>query len=258
MSFSTWLRNRTSKRPADHPAASRRAAWFRPQLESLDDRLVPSTLIVTNNLGFGTGSLRDEINSAQSGDTIIFASNLSGQIIQLASNNPYGSSPIELLVTKNLTIQGPIAGLTIDANNVARAFEIASGAHVTISGLTIADGNGKTGAYDPSPTWYYGGGILNEGTLTLNGCVVNGNIAGASGIGWGGGVANFGTMTMSGCWVTGNTAGNAGGGVYNTGALTVTGSTVVGNTALYVKYDDIDNTGTLSVSNSTIGSKKYK
>jgi hypothetical protein len=259
MSLSSWLRSRRSTRSSEPRSAARPAARFSPQLESLDDRLVPSTLIVTNNLGFGTGSLRDEIGQAQSGDVIVFDPGLNGQTIQLYSG-PYDNGPIELFVAKNLTIQGPGADkLAIDANNMARAFHIAPGAQVAISGLTIKDGNGKTGAYDPRPHDYYGGGILNEGALTLSGCTVTGNTA-TDGpvVGFGGGVANLGTMTMTGCTVTGNAAGEFGGGVYNTGALTVAGSTVTHNTAYYAKYVDFYSTGTLSASHSTIGNKSYK
>ena len=262
MSLVSWPRdpNRpaTATRPTRRGPPRRRTA-FRPLPESLDDRLVPTTLTVTSNLGFGPGTLRDEIGQAQGGDTIEFAPSLLGQTIQLAEGETAFGGPIELLITQNVTIRGPGAGLlAIDANNVARAFEIRPGAQVTISGLTIRDGDGTTGAYDPSSTDHYGGGILNEGMLTLSGCTVTGNTTTELGaIGWGGGVANFGTMTMKGCMVTGNTA-TYGGGVDNTGALTVIGSTVTRDTAYYSKYDDLFNTGTLSASSSTIGNKKYR
>ena len=261
MLFTAWMTKKA--RSMTHaarrtPGGSRRLTAVRPGLEALDARVVPTTLTVTSNLGFGPGTLRDEIGQAQSGDTIEFAPNL-GQTIQLLNGQTAFGGPIELLITQNVTIQGPGAGLlAIDANNLARAFEIRPGAQVTISGLTVRDGDGTTGAYDPDPNDHHGGGILNEGTLTLSGCTVTGNRATeTSALGWGGGVANFGTMTMSGCTVTGNTA-TYGGGIDNTGALTAIGTTVTGNTAYYSKYDDLFNTGTLSASSSTIGSKKYK
>src|SRR5262245_4138956 len=85
MSFFSWLRNRTSLRSpqgrAQHrPAASR----FRPQLEALEDRCLPSTLTVMNNLDDGSaGSLRYEIGHAQSGDTIVFDKSLKSKTITL-------------------------------------------------------------------------------------------------------------------------------------------------------------------------------
>src|SRR5207302_8668363 len=57
-----------------------RHTWsFTPRLELLEDRALLSTLTVLNNLDSGTGSLRDTIKSANSGDTIVFASSLTRQ-----------------------------------------------------------------------------------------------------------------------------------------------------------------------------------
>src|SRR5215472_7351937 len=80
MSLFSWLRSRTSLRsvggrPQQRPAAPR----FRPHLEALEDRWLPSTLAVTNNLDSGPGSLRAEIAAARNGDTIVFAPSLDGQ-----------------------------------------------------------------------------------------------------------------------------------------------------------------------------------
>jgi hypothetical protein len=245
------LRSRHPSGAVRRDRARVRRVALRPAIEGLDARVVPTVLTVANNLGSGFGSLRAAIGQAQSGDTIQFGPALRGQTIQLYSGQT--SDPIELLIAQNITIQGPGANLlAIDANNLARAFEIRPGAQVTISGLTIEDGNGTTGAYngtyDPDPNDHYGGGILNEGTLTLSGCSVIGNRANSSGANsWGGGVANFGKMTMSGSVVSGNTA-VYGGGVYNSGTLTLIGDTVTGNSAYYPKYDDVFNTGTLKKS----------
>jgi hypothetical protein len=238
---------------------------------------------VTSNLGWGPGTLRAAVYQANAdggGDTINFSLNPNGDTIQLLTSEIAVSGQAELLITKDVTIQGPGAGLlAIDANNGGRAFEIRPGAHVTISGLTIRDGDGDAGHYsndgsacfcDPDPNDGYGGGILNEGTLTLSGSTVTGNRDEQGGFSYGGGVANFGTMTMTGSTVTSNTADygggvyNAnfgtmtmtgstvtsnsayyGGGVYNTGTLTVVGTTVTLNTAFLKKYDDFYNLGTL-------------
>jgi hypothetical protein len=207
-----------------------------------------STLTVTSNLGWGPGTLRaavDQANFDGGGDTINFSLNPNGDTIQLLTSEIAVSGQVEMLITKDVTIQGPGAGLlAIDANYGGRAFEIRPGAHVTISGLTIRDGESETGFYsndgsaclcDPDPNDGYGGGILNEGTLTLSGCTVTGNRTTVpGGIGEGGGVANFGTMTMSGCTVTDNSAyagiPGYGGGIYNDGTMTLSGSTVTGNT----------------------------
>src|SRR4029077_5927140 len=97
------------------PPAARRT--FRPTLEALENRWMPSTLTVINNLDSGTGSLRADISAARRGDTLVFAPNLDGQTITLTSG--------ELLINKNLTITGPGASqLTVSGNNLSRVFEL--------------------------------------------------------------------------------------------------------------------------------------
>jgi len=59
----------------------------RPWLECLEDRWVPSTLTVLNNLDSGAGSLRAEIAAAQKNDTIVFAPSLNGKTITLTAAN---------------------------------------------------------------------------------------------------------------------------------------------------------------------------
>jgi hypothetical protein len=250
MLFSSWLRKKTQK-----PTP---AARFRPRLEALDDRLVPSTLTVTKNVDDGAvGTLRYEIGKAHKGDTIKFAASLDGQTIELNGS--------ELDITKSLTIQGPGAGqLTIDGNGVfgSRVFEVAAKTTVTLSGLTISDGFGITARNYLYPNDDKGGGILNFGTLTVSGCTVSGNSAyGYENTGYGGGIYNAGTLTVSNSTVFSNTTENPapwgnpsnaayGGGIYNTGTLTVSGSTVSGNFAEY--GGGIYNAGAATVTNSTL------
>src|SRR5262249_41641771 len=147
MLFSSWLRNRTPK----HSTAPR----FRPQLEALDGRDVPSTLTVTSNLGYNVPgydvpglTLRDAIADAHSGDVIVFDPSLNGQTIHLASNAPplTNFTYSQLVIDKNLDIEGPGAGkLAIDADHLTRVFEVRPGVQATIAGLTIKDGNGQAG-----------------------------------------------------------------------------------------------------------------
>src|SRR5579864_5407376 len=92
MWFSSLLQGRNRR------LVARKQSTYRPRLEALEDRWVPSTLMVSNNLDSGTGSLRAEIAAARSGDTIVFAPSVNGQTITLTSG--------ELLISKNLTITG--------------------------------------------------------------------------------------------------------------------------------------------------------
>jgi hypothetical protein len=260
MQLFSWLTKRMTGRPQNRRApACRPASRFRPQLEALEERWVLSTLTVTTNLDSGHGSLRYEIAQAEKSsgkNTIVFAPSLDGQTITLTSG--------ELNVTKSLTIQGPGAGqLAISGSggvngNGSRVFETAANTQVSLSGLTIRDGDGLHGGVNSYNNDGIGGGILNSGALTLSGCTVSGNHPLADG--WhslnGGGIENLGTLTVSACTVSGNRA-DSGGGIYNAGTLTLSGSTLSNNIAFSNgggggPGGGIYNAGTLMVSGSTV------
>jgi len=165
---------------------------------------------VTNTNDSGAGSLRQAIADAGSGDEITFADTVTGTITLTSG---------ELSINKNLIITGPGAHvLRISGNNASRVFNISHGVQVTISGLTIAN----------CDIPFAGGGILNEGTLTLNSSTVSGNKAEL-----GGGIYNnFGTLTLENSAVSSNHAEFDGGGIYSEyGTVTITSSTVSGNEA---------------------------
>src|SRR4051812_41733506 len=115
-------------------------ARIRPRLESLEERSLFSTLTVTSLADSGVGSLRTQIAAAQNGDTIVFSSTVLSSATPLSfpllsssvkgsgagkqgHGNPHSPPPPpppppppvntilltsgELLLTKNLTIQGP-------------------------------------------------------------------------------------------------------------------------------------------------------
>jgi hypothetical protein len=182
----------------------RRPAVFR--LECLEDRTVLST--VTSLGDSGPGTLRDAIANAAPGEIIDFAPKLHGTITLTSG---------QLGITQNLNIVGPGAnGLTISGNDDSRVFDINPATTVTISGLTITDGKADVNA--PS-VHSLGGGILNQGDLTLKDVVVSYN--------WAVGAAND-TITVNGFKLTGN---GLGGGVANLSILNVSDSTFEYNQA---------------------------
>ncbi len=195
-------------------------------------------LTVTTKADSGTGSLRDAIdaaNSAGDGD-IDFASSLNGQTITLSSALP-GLSGQENII-------GPGANLlTVSGGGATNVFTVDSGSQATLYGLTIAKGISNNG-----------GGISNQGTLTVTNSTVSGNSAPR---GDGGGIVNDGTLTVTNSTVSGNSAslGGFGGGIANDGTLTIENSTVSGNAAssgVIGGGGGINNQGTLTVANSTV------
>src|SRR5207248_10741925 len=97
-------------------------------------------------------------NTGQAG-TIVFASNVTGIITTALQAEG-------IIIGPPVTIVGPGASvLTISGAGVSRIFHIVPGATgISISKLTIA--NGSNGV---------GGGILNEGSLSLTDCILSNN-----------------------------------------------------------------------------------
>ena len=96
-----------------------------------------------------------------------------------------------------------------------------------------------------------GGGISNEGTLTLTNCTVSRNST--MFIGNGGGISNEGTLTLTNCTVSSNTS-ETGGGISNEGTLTLTNCTVSSNSTPFALGNGggLDNQGTLTLTDCTV------
>jgi len=215
--------------------------------------LQATTITVTNTNDSGPGSLRQALADANDGDTITFT--VTGTI---------GLTSGELLVDKSVTISGPgTADLAVDGNANSRVFHIGSGKTVSISGLTITDGNGASGNG--------GGGILNDhAMLMIDNCAVGNSFA--LQYNYGGGIYNDGsagsaTLTILNSVITSNHAYSAGGGIYNdasnggSATLTITNSSVSDNGAAFISdfglsggegggiYND---GGTVMITNSSV------
>ncbi|HQR35406.1 MAG TPA: Ig-like domain repeat protein, partial [Blastocatellia bacterium] len=231
-----------------------------PCTDSTDDVVitVPST-VVTNGNDSGAGSLRDIIANACPGSTITFAPGIS--LITLTSG--------ELLIDKNLTIQGPGANLLTvrngapagPSNRVLRTTAVT----VNVSGLTISGGNLTAGVAVTGcgAGTTCGGGIHNSGNLTLTNSVVSGNSASGNLVLGGGIYHQTGTLTLINSTVSGNSAISsgifaAGGGFDNAdGTTIITNSTISGNSvsggSVPGQGGGINlNFGTLTIANSTV------
>jgi CSLREA domain-containing protein len=140
----------------------------------------------------------------------------------------------DLDILDNAFIHGAGADLTIlDGNNLDRVLDIHPGRTVAVNGVTVTGGH----IHD-----WNGGGILNQGILTLNGVALRENQI-ISMYGYGGaGLANSAlvqdaTATLNDCLITENTA-PLGGGIENAAwtnlraTLLLNRSTVSDNTAL--------------------------
>jgi predicted outer membrane repeat protein len=188
-------------------------------------------LFVTNTNDSGTGSLRNQIAAAASGDTIEF--NVTGTISLLSG----------LVISENLTIIGPTAapGITLNGGGLGNMVVIATfgGTVVNLQNLTIAN----------ATTVGDGAGISNSGTLTVINCTFSHNSAA-----FGGGISNGGTLTVINSTFLGNSASQSGGAIENADAtLTVTNSTFSNNSAIAGFGGGIDNffSATLTVTNDT-------
>jgi hypothetical protein len=170
-------------------------------LESLEDRTVPSTITVVNLADSGAGSLRAAVAAANANpgaDLIRFAPSARDGTVVLTGG--------ELSITDDLQIDGPSADrLAVSGNGASRVFQISSGVAVSIDGLTVTHGRAVG----------RGGGILNAGTLTVSHAILSDNlVVGLPGASLGAVVDAFG------------------GAIYNSGTLTVRYSRFVHNRAI--------------------------
>ena len=186
----------------------------------------------------GQSRLIDEHRAARGAAAVVFKP---GQQILLTGS--------ELIINKNLTIQGLPNKPAISGGNLSRVFDVYAGANVTLIDLAIINGNGKaSNGFNPGSFDGEGGGVVNSGTLTVSNCTISGNSASI----YGGGIYNLRTLTVSNCTISGNSA-YGGGGISNDtgGTLTVSGSSLSGNSAsLY--GGGILNYGTAAVQSSTL------
>ncbi|HLW35551.1 MAG TPA: choice-of-anchor Q domain-containing protein [Chthoniobacterales bacterium] len=212
----------------------------------------------------GPGSLRQAIVSASNGDKINVVVN--GTITLMSG---------ELLVDKNLTVTGPGPHGIISGNNASRIFHITPGTIVTLTSLTITNGNAGI-VVDVIPNGLGGAIYVDHASVTLNNCIVSNSVAQL-----GGGIfsntinGGSSTLVVNNSTISNNIArsttgfdGGFGGGIFSGGGfitgvggsstLTLNNSTVTGNTAEYlgggILSDGFGGTAKLDINNCAISS----
>lgn len=177
--------------------------------------------------------------------------------IDLTENVVAASQDIALVVPAGKTITLNLNGYSINRNQSASVadgyvLKVEQGASLTVTGSGIITGGNNTGNV---------GGILNEGTLSLNSLTVSGNKTGVAG----GGIYNAtgATLTLNNVTVTGNRTlnlnGGYGAGLYvQGGSVTLTGSTISSNTGQNQGGGIYVNDGTVTATNCAItGNQAY-
>jgi hypothetical protein len=197
-------------------------------------RPVYAAPVVTNVNDAGVGSLRQAILDVQNGETITFALDAPATINLTQSIT---------IATKAFTIQGLGPDmLSISGNNTVNIFTIVASANVTITNMTLRDGNNNANTT---------GGALNmvaATRATLDNVIIRGHQAQ-----YGGAFYNEGTLTLNRTTVVSNTASVEGGGIFNAGILVITSSTIEGNQASKYGGGVMNNdVATLTVTNSLI------
>ena len=253
--------------------AARRAPGARSRLarvctiERLEDRVVPSTILVTSLADSGRGTLRAAIELARNrpshlggrmhSNTIKFARSVRGTIA-LTTALPILANDIVISGPGSRTSfpTGPGQPLTVTRSDAMETaafsiFTVAKGAVISMRGLTITGGSAPDG-----------GGIDNAGSLSLVDITIVGNSATSVGFGspaatLGGGIDNTGTLSVAGSAFYDNSAAGGtngtgvtgyGGAIANSGRLSVANSTFVGNSA--TDGGGIMNSGTASITGS--------
>jgi RTX calcium-binding nonapeptide repeat (4 copies) len=208
-------------------------------------------LAATINVG-GTCTLIDAITAANTdnatggctagagADTLVLAPG-STQTLAAVNNTTYGPSGLPV-ITSAITISCNAAAIRRVSTVDFRIFAVAFGGNLTLQQCTVS--GGRLGGN------FLGGGLYNDGILTLIGSTISGNSVTYNG----GGVFNYGSLTMVASTISGNNATGVCGGVFNeeTATAAMINSTVSNNSAVEGGGVCNDTTGTFNLTASTI------
>jgi len=224
------------------------------KVNSTDDIIDPNdgscTLreaIIAANTDTASGSVNGECQTGNGADVIVLKDHI--YFLSIAGTGEDAAATGDLDILDDLTIIGKGAKKTfINGNKIDRVFHVIGNVKVNINDITIQNGLSDSG-----------GGIYNEGTLTITYSTVSNNSAYGIDFAFGGGIYNYGTLMINKSTVSNNmvTADSPrGGGIYNRGTLTITKSDFSNNSASGVWYavggSIYNESGTLTITKSTV------
>ena len=177
---------------------------------------------------------------------------LASDTIYVATGTYTGSGEEAALIDKSVTLSGgwniAFIGQTgssvLDGQGLRRAARVPSGVTASFDRFTFQNGAAPGAS---------GGGIYNEGILTLTNCLVTKNAA----YGSGGGIFNLKTLVMTKCTLSENSANAGGGGLYTWDTASIDATAIVKNIGGAPGWSGgggggIDASGTLTIKNSSI------
>jgi hypothetical protein len=202
--------------------------FARLRVRSLEHRLVPTIITVTNTGDSGPGSLRQAVldaNAQPSADSIVF------EPVEFATAKTIKLTTGAIIISGPVTISGPPeVGVVIDGGGLSRAFDQTGGAltleWLSFTGCVTKGSGGAVYSLASDLTlrnckaWNNkasgnGGAVvaLAGGTIVLQDTTITDNVSTA---GDGGGIyvrSDFATVSLERCTIANNTAGHNGGGV---------------------------------------------
>lgn len=191
----------------------------------------PGDGVCETAVGNGVCTLRAAIQetNALSGTNIVY---LPGGIyaLTISGRNEDGAATGDLDVRRDVNIVGENTTTTIiDGNDLDRIFHIHPNTNVNISSVTITNGHASG---DGQGSLGFGGGIFNQGTLTLEGIYLAHNVVDGKINSMGGGLVNVFVAEIINSTINNNSSNTIGGGITNDGIITLTNSTITENNAL--------------------------
>lgn len=165
--------------------------------------------VIAANTDTASGSIKGECQAGIGADTIV----LQGLVyfLSIEGTGEDNAATGDLDILNDLTITGKSANKTfINGSKIDRVFNVIGNVKVNFNSVTIQNGLSD-----------YGGGIVNDGTLTITNSTVSNNMASAVGRdALGGGIynGNSGTLTIEDrSRIFSNFSSDYGGGLFNDG-----------------------------------------